>query len=412
MTLQLPTYEDVVKLGQPVTDDDVRRASLNYRDWFMYDWRLEARDGYEDRLEKSMWLRANGHAGWGPKFEFAQIGVTGDMGRGKTTAVAYEAERYGQWGHAFFHPINPDTDRASWLIGRKIHPAQVFEFVEVIPEGSIFAIDESHTYFDPYLGASAGIRGWNIQSAGLRKAECRIYLPTAMMRDLHPTVRSMCSEVWSPLKVEIDDPRDPRKIPSPHSDPYKFIQLIHRWDNYPFRRQDIVYPTPRQQRDRWAGLGPPGGTLIRQGEMVRQAFLITDTFARVAGAQAQQFALKDQQVAARAERRGEGGGEAGEMRLPWEHSQVLDFVYDLSPDNETFNRDLVALRTGIRASEVSKILNALFGAMPGAHPKSRTSIWRTVAIQECIPSAFRLVEDQGGRTWYMKKEDDEWRIPT
>ena len=297
--------------------------------------------------------------------DFAQIGVVGDMGQGKTTVVSAEAINWGQFGYPFFHVYNPDNRRGSWLMGKKIHPAELYEIIEVLPQNSVLGIDEGHTMFESGLGMASGMRGWNIQSAGLRKAMCRVYIPTALMVLLAPVIRRSCSEVWRPIKLTVDDHRIPEEKLPPHSDPKNFVQVWDVWRGFPFRQQDIL--GPRTQR-RSGGLGPPHDRLMRpkperSGEIVRQAFKLTDSFLRVAGAQAQQYALKAQQTEVREARRQER--EEGPQLSP-EQMKVLLKVWEKVNNGYSthFTAGVIAMETGYSISAVSGMLSGFLGDVP------------------------------------------------
>ena len=375
--------------GEDVTEDDVWLASQDQRDWFSYHSRLQAYYDYRNRLDMGWIRRKKGR--WGrpyppPKFEFAQIGVVGDMGEGKTTIVAAEAISWGQFGYPFFHVYNPDNKRGSWLMGKKIHPAELYEIIEVLPQNSVLGIDEGHTMFESGLGMASGIRGWQIQGAGLRKAMCRIYIPTALMVLLAPTIRRSCSEVWRPIKLTVDDHRIPEERLPPHSDPKNFVQIWDVWRGFPFRQQDII--GPRQRRPN-GGLGPAHDRLIRpkpgrSGEVVRQAFKLTDSFLRVAGAQAQQFALKAQQTEVREARRQERG-EGPELTR--EQLRVLLKVWEkVNNDYSThFTAGVIAMETGFTQSAVATMLSGFLGDIPGVKTDKG---YRCDRVRIALPNKF------------------------
>lgn len=380
--------------GEDTTEDDVWQASLDARDWFLHESRLQAFYDYRNRLDMGWTRRQKGI--WGrpyppPKFEFAQIGVVGDMGKGKTTIVSAEIAHYGQFGYPTFHVKNPDNERGSWLAGKKIHPADLYEVIEVIPQHSILAVDEGHTFFESGLGMASGMRGWNIQGAGLRKAMCRIYIPTALMVLLAPTIRRSCSEVWRPIEVIVDDlrmPEDRDKLP-PHSDPKNFIQVWDIWKGFPFRQRDII--DPRVARPN-GGLGPPHDRKFRSGEIVREAFKLTDSFLRVAGAQAQQFALKEQQTAAREQRR-QGRGE--EPQLTQDQMDVLREVWKVCNNNYSthFTAASIAFTLEMRESVVRQMLSAFLGDIPSIRTDKG---YRCDRVRQALPVKFNLPDSWGG----------------
>ena len=379
--------------GEDTTEDDVWLASLDERDWFSYPSRLQAFYDYRNRLDMGYRRRERGI--WGrpyppPKFEFAQIGVVGDMGKGKTTIVSSEAAYYGQFGYPTFHVKNPDNERGSWLFGKKIHPADLYEVIEVIPQNSILGVDEGHTFFESGLGMASGMRGWNIQGAGLRKAMCRIYIPTALMVLLAPTIRRSCSEVWRPIDLRVNDLRIPEETLPPHSDPANFLQIWDVWKGFPFRQRDII--DPRVSRPN-GGLGPPDDRQWRQGEIVRQAFKLTDSFLRVAGAQAQQFALKEQQMEAREQRR---QGKDGQPQLSPEQEEVLLKMWEVCHNGYSthFTAGSISFALGMPQSVVSQMLSSFLGDVPGVKTDNG---YRCDRIRQYLPRKFSLPTPQAPR---------------
>ena len=377
--------------GEDLTEDDVWLAALDERDWFDFPRRLQAHHDYRNRLDMGWYRRQRGI--WGrkrppPRFDFAQIGVVGDMGAGKTTIVGSEIEHYGQFGHPAFHLYNPDNGRPSWTVGKKIHPADLYEVIEVLPMGSILAVDEGHTFFDSRMAGTSGIGAWQQHSAGLRKALCRIYIPTAMMVLLAPNVRESCSEVWQPLKVEVDDHRLPDEKPPPQSDPKNFLQVWHCWFGHPFRRADIINGRNRVKR----GLGPPHDTQVRQGAAVREGFKITDTFLRVAGAQAQQYARKSQQEEARERRRGE---QDDVSTLSPVQNSVLRSIWEtcINGYSEDFTVGSIAFKAQVNQSAASQMVSAFLGDIPGV--KKADGRYRCDRVMKVLPMKFNIPDDWG-----------------
>ena len=391
--------------GEDTTEDDVWLASRDERDWFSHPSRLQAFHDYRNRLDMGWQRRKRGH--WGrrkppPKFDFAQIGVVGDMGTGKTTIVGSEGVFWGQFGYPFFSVYNPDNQRSSWLMGKKIHPAELYEIIEVLPMHSILAVDEGHTFFESGLGMASGIRGWQIQGAGLRKALCRVYIPTALMVLLAPTIRRSCSEVWRPIKLEVDDHRIPEKKLPPHSDPKNFVQVWDMWGGFPFRQRDIIEARARRPN---GGLGKPHRTLGRQGEVVRTSFKLTDTFLRVAGAQAQQFALKAQQEEVRENRRQE---REETPALTREQQAVLIAAWETCHNGYSthFTGGSIAHMTGIRRSQVSEMLTAFLSDLPDIQTGKG---YRCDRVKLALPVKFSLpdVHDPGYRWKFARLMDPE-----
>ena len=207
------------------------------------------------------------------------------------------------------------------------------------------------------LSNSTGIRGWRIQSAGYRKKNARLYMPTAKVSMVAPGVREGASHVWRPAKVTIrrrkkDDERD-------YNDPRNFVMVWESWGNYPFQRADIIDGAPERDK-RYAGLGASDDVFMRYGEVVRLAMLLTDTFQPVESAAAMQYALKDSMEAQRAaESAGVGGGSLSE-----EQSRILHLLHQLTRQEEPpeiVRPAALGYRTGVPEHVARQVMTQFFG---------------------------------------------------
>ena len=126
--------------------------------------------------------------------------------------------------------------------------------VELIPRHSILAIDEAHSVLDSRLSGTYGLSSFEQLLAGLRKKDCKVFLASAMWQMIAPQVRSMTSELITPLKVNVDRSTvDGRRSIPPSRDRANFIVVAEHRGNFPFRRM----MAQRQQNPQAAGPAAP-----------------------------------------------------------------------------------------------------------------------------------------------------------
>ena len=199
-------------------------------------------------------------------------------------------------------------------------------------------------------------------------------------------IRRSCSEVWRPIKVIVNNHSLPEDRPPPHSDPGNFLQLWDVWGNFPFRQKDIIDASPKRVRN---GLGRPHRRMLRQGPIVREAFKLTDSFLRVAGAQARQYALKGEQEEARNRRQ---QGQSADVQLSPEQQAVLKEIYLVSNNGYSthFTPDSVGFGTGIRVSAVRQMLSAFLGDVPAIRTDKG---YRCDRVRMVLPVKFNIPDD-------------------
>ena len=362
--------------GMDVAEEKVAAASGDPRDWFTYDERLAAYHEMQERWE-SAYRRLRKLDRLPRQIEFGQTMIAGHQGAGKSVLVSAEAIHYVIRGHAFFHTGE------SWLFGRSLEGAERYEVLRRSPLFSIFAYDEAHTTFDSGLSNSTGLRGWKIQSAGFRKMNAKVFMPTAKVSMVAPSIREGASQVWQPLKVSIRRPALDEKLPN-HNDPKNFVSVWRVWGNYPFQRADIIDGAP--QDDRRSGLGAADQIRLRYGEVMRLAMLLTDTFQPVESAAAMQYALKDPMEAQRAaEAAGRNGGSMSE-----EQRRVARYLYDLTLSDscpQYVKAPAVGYQCGVSAHSASRILSQWFGNMVGAYHAGK-SAYRMEVLERALDAMF------------------------
>ena len=165
-----------------------------------------------------------------------------------------------------------------------------------------------------------------------------------------------------------------------HSDPRNFVLGWEQWDDFPFRGVDLVEGRDRKKRD---GLGPPDSIGIVQGESVRNAFLLTDSFRPVDTAHAQRYAGKEAMEAARAAAEGVGYTD--------EHYEVIQWLALRlkQPDcPATLSTDTIALKVTPGSRKVGHLLNGIFGDVDGV--RNSRGQWRTDLMRKTIDERFEV----------------------
>ena len=332
--------------GREVTIEEVAMACGDDRDYFSYDMRLQAAKEAKSRYTVARKNRRN----MASKFKFGQIMLIGDMGASKSTLAAWDAYRYYQRGHPFFH-------NGGFLFGRMVEGAGIYEIVDQVPRNSVIAVDEAHTGLESGMAGSTGVRAFTILCAGLRKKNCRLLMMSAMAVMVTRRIREMCSEVWRPMKPNIELPDyGYQTTPPPHNDPSKFVFCWDVWRDFPFRGIDIT----SSKRGAKGGFGPPEDTYIAMGDSVRNAFMMTDSFQPVATAVAQQFANKEAMSRQR---------EAGQQGLTDDHKRIIGYLWKRGGEADPplyMKVDTIALSNNMTASRAGRIMRGLFGDVDNA----------------------------------------------
>ena len=357
--------------GRSVSIDDVADSSGDERDWFSFPMRLEAHLLEVALFRKARKLRRKLSSG----FDFGQIMWVGDMGASKSVSACEEAAFWHERGHEFFH-------NGGFNFGRVIEGADIYEIIARIPRHSVVAIDEAHTSLESGAAMTTGIRSFAILCAGLRKKGCKLLLMSAMARMVVRIVREMTSQVRRPFKIKADLDDHGFHVERPaHSDPRNFVLAWEKWDGFPFRGADIVEGRGRRRND---GLGRPHGLQTSFGELVRHAFLLTDSFRPVDTAHAQRYAGKAAMEAARA---------AAEVGLTDAHIELLQWLeekVDSADCPPTFTAEAVGLALAMPPRRVGQLLKGLFGDVEGA--QDSRGRWRAREMRAAINDKFAFAE--------------------
>ncbi len=360
--------------GEPVAEDAVVAASGDERDWFIYQMRLAA-----FRRARALFRQARGRRRkMSSGFKHEQIMFVGQMGAKKTVSAAEEAFKWHQRGHPFFH-------NGGFLFCNEVEGADIYEIVDDVPMYSVIAVDEAHSTLESGSGTTSGVRGFVILEAGLRKKQGKLLLMSAMAKKVHPMVREMCSTVRRPLQVTIkkDDFGYSASDPG-HSDPANFVIVWEESRDYPFLGLDIIDGERGQPRRQ--GLGAPDAVMMAQGESVRNAYLLIDSFRPVEPSVAMRYAGKQAMEDARA--RKEGGGEG----LNADQQAVIWWLHERLRQPEcpaTLKTAVVAMAVGMGDSYVGRLMSGLFGDIDGV--QASRGGWRTDQVRRALAAKFGMM---------------------
>ena len=336
--------------GRWINETDVALSSGDERDWFTLEQRLATFNEGMKRYQTARRRRRK----LSSQFDFAQIMFVGDMGAKKSVAMGHEAYKWFQRGHPFFH-------NGGYNFGRLVEGADMYELVDRVPRNAVIAIDEAHTGLESGMAMATGVRAFAILGAGLRKKNCKLLMASAMAKMVVRTVRDMTSEVRQPLKVGIRVQDHGYALDYPeHSNPLNFVLVWQSWLDFPFRGVDLT--EGRRTRRRNNGLGPADVVRMAQGEGVRNAFLITDSFRPVDTAHAQRFAGKAAMEEARS-------AQAG---FTDDHRRVVTYLWERATSGECpafIKPEMIGLALGMKSSAVGRLMNGIFGDVEGVRKK-------------------------------------------
>ena len=266
--------------GRIVTREDLMAACGDTRDWFRYGHRLQV---YEEAWKEFADARAR-RRDFKSGFDFKQVLILGDFGTGKTTIAIKKLLQYFRRGHAGFM-------NASGLIGWRLDGPQMYTAIGFMPKHSIIAIDESSVHLPNLLTNAVAVDSWVGMTLNTRKQDCLIMYMSAYDWAISSGIRRECKEVWLPVpkdEIEIAGSEQAGSSRDPANDPANFRLAYYVWDDYPYKKKNIIEgPDPTAEK----GFGPPDYTCFDEGEDVRKALLLNDTFqlakvgaARLAGA--------------------------------------------------------------------------------------------------------------------------------
>ena len=252
--------------GRPLGETDIIRASGVSRDWFRYRHRessavtawAEFADGQARRKDLTV------------GFDWNQILILGDYGSGKTMLGVFAARDMFGRGHPVFA-------NASVLFGWRLTPVEIYTAMAFTPKGSVIIIDESSAALSSRLGHSVAVTTMSEINLNIRKQASVVFYVSAQDWMIAPSIRRDCKEVWMPVSKdapEVTDDQDMAPGPKDPANDYRNFRLArHVWDDFPYKEGNLI-----EGSDNAEGFDPPSYTMYAEGEEVRRALLLNDTF--------------------------------------------------------------------------------------------------------------------------------------
>ena len=268
--------------GTPVKRQQLMEAAGDPRDWFRYGHRYQAYQQAWAEFVDARRRRRNFTSG----FSWNQILLLGDYGAGKTTLAIKFALRYFRLGHPVF-------SNASCLFGWHLEGEEMYTAMGFMPANSILLIDESSAALASRVGHGVAVSSFNEMNLNTRKRNCVVIYMSAHDWEIAPSIRRNCKEVWMPVPkddLNVEDTRNETGARlSPANSPDNFRLAYHVWDDYPYRKANLI---EGKDADKGDGFGPPTYTMYDEGQNVRNAYLLNDTF-ELAGAGSATLADRD-----------------------------------------------------------------------------------------------------------------------
>ena len=252
--------------GTTVTKQEIMAACGDPRDWFRYHHRLKAYEQSWLEFADARRRRRNFKSG----FDWNQILVLGDYGSKKTTLAIHLALSYFELGHAVF-------SNASCLTGWRLTREKMYTALGFMPKNSILLIDESSAALASSVGHNVAVSTFGEMNLNIRKQNCIAVYMSAQDWQIAASIRRDCKEVWMPVPnddLDVDDGATPLSRVEPANDQDNFRMAWHVWTDYPYRKANLIEGKDADKD----GFGPPDYTMYDEGELVRRAFLLNDTF--------------------------------------------------------------------------------------------------------------------------------------
>ena len=251
--------------GSIVTTEGLMAAGGDPRDWFRYGHRAQAYTRVWAEFRNARNRRRNFMAG----YDWNQILILGDYGSGKTTLGVHHALKYFRRGHPVF-------SNASALFGWHLEHEEMYTAMGFMPANSLLLIDESSAALASRVGHGVAVASFSEMNLNTRKRNCKVIYMSAQDWEISASIRRNCREVWMPVAkgdLSIEDAGSPASVADANN-PSNFRLVWHVWDDYPYRKANLIEgPDPNSE-----GFGSPSYTMFDEGENVRRAYLLNDTF--------------------------------------------------------------------------------------------------------------------------------------
>ena len=252
--------------GDPITRQDVMRATGHPKDWFRYRHREVAFESAWLDFASARRRRRN----FMRDFQWNQILIIGEYGAQKTSLAAKIARYYLGLGHAVF-------SNASLLMGWHLRRDRLYTSMGFMPTCAVLIVDEASAALASRMGHSVAVSTFVEMNLNIRVRNCIVIYISAQDRAIAPAIRYDCKEVWMPIAqdevgvVGGGGPSDGRAA----DDPANFRLAWHVWTDYPYQKGNLI---EGEDPNDTKGFGPPEYSKFDEGEAVRDAYLLNDSF--------------------------------------------------------------------------------------------------------------------------------------
>lgn len=326
---------------------DVMAACGDSRDWFRYFWRYEAFCRYW-ALWADAWNRRRGDIRAG--FDFNLILIIGPYGRGKTTLGVYEGVvKWAPMGH-------PTFSNTACLWGWQLADEELYTAIVDAPKHSVFLLDEASASFSSGMNSGLAITLFGEQLLNTRKQDIKAIFMSAQDHAIARRIRQEIYEVWMPI------PKDQIHLVGQHygvnprlpaANPDNFRTAWFVWTDFPYRRNNLIEDSDGRGAE---GFGRPSYILYQDGDPMRDAYMLTDTFelAKSGMSRVQDNSLLKNIISTQLGREDAGAGVA---------AKIIDYVIGLG-DSFVGDGYLTATEMsetlGIASSQIGRELRTLF----------------------------------------------------
>ena len=328
--------------GRPIERDDVMDSCGDPRDWFRYRHREREFEEAWGEFADARRRRRNIMAG----YDWDQTLILGDYGAFKTTLGIMKLRHFFGLGHAGFA-------NASALFAWRVEGEDVYTAKGKMPKASVELVDEASAFLASRLGHGLAVETYGEDNLNTRKQLCKTFYMSAQDRKIAASIRVDCKEVWKPVDKDdiyvVDSYGGAKDVPANDLDNFRLAW--HVWDKYPYRKRDLI-----EGKDDDDGFGPPSATYYVEGEEVRRAMLLNDTF-QLAQVGAATMADRDRIKDDLARRHGVAGPSSKRQE---QTERLLRFFEDNEKDApEYFTAGTIGGATGIPSAQVGVTLREL-----------------------------------------------------
>jgi len=354
--------------GHIVTRERLMQACGDPRDWFRYGHRYEAYRQVWAEFADARRRRRKFASGDGN-----QIIVIGGYGAGKTTLAVLRGMGRMRLGHPLF-------SNAGVLVGWELEREELYTAMPLMPAGSTFVVDESSSYLSGRMAMTVAVNSFEQSNLNTRKKDCEVIYPTAHDWGVAPGIRTECEEVWMPVPkkdlvvhmdggwqthLEGEDTLVRKGRLDPANDPDNFRIAWYRWTGKPYKKANIIEEANEGKKNLF---GEPE-VMYDDGENVRRAYLLTDTFQQAepgAARQSEKDAIKDRLDAIHEGAAGSPNGAVKPLSQSEERkAKLLAFLSDREHDHpEYFKAADIGRAIGVGSSVAGKVIQATIPVSP------------------------------------------------